>query len=42
MRELIKKDQIVTIIPHDFKDTNKGKVTDVSLEGVQTCALPIC
>ncbi|MCR5265361.1 MAG: PilZ domain-containing protein [Cyanobacteria bacterium RUI128] len=33
MRELIKKDQIVTIIPHDFKDTNKGKVTDVSLEG---------
>ena len=33
MRELIKKDQIVTIIPHDFKDTNKGKVTDVSLAG---------
>ena len=33
MRELIKKDQLVTIIPHDFKDTNKGKVTDVSLEG---------
>lgn len=33
MRELIKKDQIVTIIPHDFKDTNKGKVLDVSMEG---------
>lgn len=33
MRELIKKDQIVTIIPHDFKDTNKGKVTDVNLQG---------
>jgi len=33
MRELIKKDQLVTIIPHDFKDTNKGKVTDVSMEG---------
>ena len=23
----------MTIIPHDFKDTNKGKVTDVSMEG---------
>lgn len=33
MRELIKKDQLVTIIPHDFKDTNKGKVTEVSLDG---------
>ena len=33
MRELIKKDQIVTIIPHDFKDTNKGKVKDVNLQG---------
>ncbi len=33
MRELIKKEQIVTIIPHDFKDTNKGKVTDVSMDG---------
>ena len=33
MRELIKKDQIVTIIPHDFKDSNKGKVTEVSMEG---------
>ena len=33
MRELLKKDQIVTIIPHDFKDTNKGKITEVSMEG---------
>ena len=33
MRELLKKNQIVTIIPHDFKDTNKGKITDVSMEG---------
>ena len=33
MRELIKKDQLVTIIPHDFNDTNKGKVTDVSMDG---------
>lgn len=33
MRELLKKDQIVTIIPHDFKDTNKGKVLDVSMDG---------
>ena len=33
MRELIKKDQLVTIIPHDFKDSNKGKVTEVSLDG---------
>lgn len=33
MRELIKKDQMVTIIPHDFKDTNKGKVKDVNLQG---------
>ena len=33
MRELLKKDQIVTIVPHDFKDTNKGKITEVSMEG---------
>ena len=33
MRELIKKDQLVTIIPHDFKDTNKGRVTEVSMDG---------
>ena len=33
MRELLKKDQIVTIIPHDFKDSNKGKITEVSMQG---------
>lgn len=33
MRELLKKNQIVTIVPHDFKDTNKGKITEVSMEG---------
>lgn len=33
MRELIKKEQIVTIVPHDFKNSNKGKVMEVSQEG---------
>ena len=33
MRKILKKDQIVTIVPHDFKDTNKGKVTEVSMQG---------
>ena len=33
MRELLKKNQIVTFVPHDFKDTNKGKITEVSMEG---------
>ncbi len=33
MRELIKKEQLVTIVPQDFKNSNKGKVLDVSLEG---------
>ena len=33
MRELIKKDQLVTIVPQDFKNSNKGKVLDVSMEG---------
>ena len=33
MRELIKNDQIVTIVPQDFKNTNKGKVLEVSNEG---------
>lgn len=33
MRELIKDNQIVTIVPQDFKKTNKGKVLDVSSEG---------
>ena len=30
MRELIKNEQLVTIVPQDFKKTNKGKVLDVS------------
>ena len=33
MRELIKKEQIVTIVPQDFKKTNKGRVLDVSMDG---------
>lgn len=33
MRELIKNDQLVTIIPQDFKQSNKGKVLDVGMEG---------
>ena len=33
MRELIKNEQMVTIVPQDFKNTNKGKVLNVSQEG---------
>ena len=33
MRELIKKEQLVTIVPQDFKNSNKGKVLEVSQEG---------
>lgn len=33
MRELLKKEQLVTIVPQDFKNTNKGRVTDVSMDG---------
>ena len=33
MRELIKNEQLVTIVPQDFKKTNKGKVLDVSNDG---------
>ena len=33
MRELIKKEQLVTIIPQDFKNTNKGKVLEVANDG---------
>ena len=33
MRELIKKEQIVTIVPQDFKNSNKGRILDVSLDG---------
>ena len=33
MRELIKNEQLVTIVPQDFKNSNKGKVLEVSMEG---------
>ena len=33
MRELIKENQLVTIVPQDFKLTNKGRVMDVSMDG---------
>ena len=33
MRELVKNEQSVTIVPQDFKNTNRGTVTDVSMEG---------
>lgn len=33
MRELIKQDQLVTIVPQEFNNTNKGKVLEVSQEG---------
>ena len=33
MRELVKDNQLVTIIPQDFKNTNKGKVLEVSSDG---------
>lgn len=33
MRELVKKEQLVTIVPQDFKNTNRGNVLDVSMDG---------
>lgn len=33
MRELVKNEQLVTIVPQDFKKTNKGTVLDVSMDG---------
>lgn len=33
MRELIKKEQLVTIVPQDFKNSNKGRVLEVVPEG---------
>lgn len=33
MRELIKKEQLVTIIPQDFKCSNKGRVLSVDMDG---------
>ena len=33
MRELVKKEQLVTIVPQDFKNSNKGRVLDVDMNG---------
>lgn len=33
MRELIKKDQLVTIIPQNYKEANNGRVLHVDLDG---------
>lgn len=33
MRELIKNEQLVTIVPQDFKNSNKGRVLDVGMDG---------
>lgn len=33
MRELVKKEQLVTIVPQDFKNSNKGKVLEVNMDG---------
>ena len=33
MRELVKKEQLVTIVPQDFKNSNKGKVLEVDPNG---------
>ena len=33
MRELVKEKQIVTIIPQDFKCSNKGRILDVGMDG---------
>lgn len=33
MRELVKEKQIVTIIPQDFKNSNKGRILDVNMDG---------
>ena len=33
MRELIKEEQLVTVVPQDFKNSNKGRVLSVDSEG---------
>lgn len=33
MRELIKKEQLVTVVPQDFKNSNKGRVLEVDMDG---------
>lgn len=33
MRELLEKDRKITVIPHDFRNANKGTITEVTPEG---------
>ncbi len=33
MRELLEKDRAITVVPHDFRNANKGKITDVYADG---------
>jgi hypothetical protein len=33
MRELIEKGRAITVVPHDFRNANKGTITDVYTEG---------
>ena len=33
MRELLKNEQLVTIVPQEFRKTNRGTVIDVSADG---------
>jgi c-di-GMP-binding flagellar brake protein YcgR len=33
MRELIEKDAKITVVPHNFKNATKGKITDIYPEG---------
>ena len=33
MRELVKENQLVTVVPQDFKNSNKGKVLQVGING---------
>jgi len=33
MNELVKRDQIISIVPQDFRNANKGKITEVNEDG---------
>lgn len=33
MRELLKENQDITIVPQEFKNSNKGKILDVDQDG---------
>lgn len=35
MNELLEKDQIINIIPHDLQESNKGKIVDIKNNGFQ-------